>query len=159
MPSNKKPKSYLVKPQGATATARKKQNPKVERAAKVITGLAVALTPLGRTSSALAKVATKVTPSKFISTGAKTKKKTFTQGSTSKIEGKMPKNMGASSYSPLKGSKFTVEWKTKGMSVKQGQSLGIGRITQKVKPRLSKAQGAAGTYIATKPTKSKSKKK
>jgi hypothetical protein len=48
MAKNKK-KSYLVTPVGSTATSRKKQNPKVEKAAKVI-GTVAALTPIGRSA-------------------------------------------------------------------------------------------------------------
>lgn len=153
-----KKKSYLVKPQGATATSRKAQNPRVERAAKVITGIAIAAVPIGRVSRVASSVATKMLPGKIVSGAAKTKTRSFVQGSRASIENKASRRMGGGVSSPLKGTKTTVKYKTRGMTPKQAKALKVTQRSEKIKPRLGKTQAAAGTYVATRPTKSKKKK-
>jgi hypothetical protein len=152
-----KKKSFMVKPQGATVTSRR-QNPKVERAAKVITGVAIAALPIGRVSRVASSVATKMFPGKIVSGASKTKSRSFTQGSRASIENKASRSMGGGVSSPLKGTKTTVKYKTRGMTAKQATSLKVTQRSEKVKPRLAKTQAAVGTYVATRPTKSKKKK-
>lgn len=138
MAKNKKKdtKSFLVKPQGATATA-KKQSAGVQRAGKVITGLAIAAIPVGRVAkvanraaSAAAKAASKskdtakyATPSKVRIKGENyTVKKTKT---------------GKTQVTAPGGEKFTLK---KGQSVQQA----VSRYTNKVKEEAEVEKWSSG---------------
>lgn len=155
-------KSFLVKPQGATATG-KKQSAAVQRAGKVITGLAMATVPVGRAASTVGKVVSAVTKPKLSSAGKVVKTKTVTQGSKARVTAKAPGKEGAA-YSPTKGTKVKIDYETKRLSAKQQQNIVALTTSQKARRGLSTAKGAAAGAVATQPVKkdkkaSKNKKK
>ena len=152
MPKDKK-KSYLVKPQGATVTA-KKQSPAVERAGKIATGIAIAAIPVGRAASTVGKVVSAVTKPKLSSAGKVVKSKTVTQGSKARVTAKSPGKTGGA-YSPVKGTKVKVEYETRKLSARQEKNVRAMTTSQKARRGLSTAKGIVAGAVATKETKSK----
>jgi len=146
MPKNDKKKSYLVKPQGATATTPTRGNPKVERAARIIGAIATTAIPVGRGASVLGKVVSAVTKPKMASVGKVVKSKTFTQGPKAKITAKTKKGGTANL---TKGTKVKVEYETKGLSVSQQKNVTALTASQKARRGLSTAKGVAAGAIAT----------
>ena len=148
MAKNKK-KSYLVIPAGSTATS-KKQKPKVERAANIAKGIAIAAIPVGRAASTVGKVVSKVVKPKMSSTGKVTKTRTFTQGKKAKVDIKTP---GKGTAVAPKGSKVKVTWDTQGLSVKQQQNVKALTTSQKARGALRTAKGAVAGGVAVQPVK------
>ena len=151
MPNKKK--SYLVKPQGATATS-KKQNPKVERIANIAKGVAIAAVPVGRAATTVSRIASAVTKPRLASAGRTVKTKTVTQGPKARVTAKAPGKEGAA-YSPVKGTKVKVEYETKKLSAQQERNIDVLRRSQKARRGLSTTKGVAAGAVATKETKSK----
>ena len=158
MPKNKK-KSYVVKPQGATATAGK-QNPKVERAANIAKGIAIAAIPVGRAASTVGKVVSAVTKPKLSSAGKVIKTKTVTQGPKARVTAKAPGKAGAA-YSPIKGTKVKVDYETRKLSAQQEKNVRALTASQKARRGLSTAKGVVAGVVGSQEPKSKkaSKKK
>lgn len=156
MPKNKK-KSYLVKPQGATATA-KKQSPAVERAGKIATGIAIAAIPVGRAATTVGKVVSAVTKPKLSSAGKIVKTKVVTQGPKARVTAKAPGKEGAA-YSPTKGTKVKIDYETKRLSAKQQKNVVALTTTQKARRGLSTAKGVAAGAVGAQPVKKASKNK
>lgn len=155
MAKNKK-KSYLVTPAGSTATS-KKQNPKVERAANIAKGIAIAAIPVGRAATTVGKVVSKVVTPKLSSAGKITKTRTFTQGPKAKVTVNTPRGGTAS---PIKGSKVKVEYETKKLSVRQQQNVKALTTSQKARGALRTAKGAAAGVVGSQePKSSKAKPK
>jgi hypothetical protein len=152
MAKNKK-KSYLVTPAGSTATS-KKQNPKVERAANIAKGIAIAAIPVGRAATTVGKVVSKVVTPKLSSAGKTTKTRTFTQGPKAKVSIKTKKG-GTANLS--KGSKVKVEYETKKLSVRQQQNVKALTTSQKARGALRTAKGAAAGVVGSQEPKSKKK--
>lgn len=151
MPKNKK--SYLVKPQGSTATS-KKQNPKTERIANIVKGAAIAAIPVGRAATTVGKVVSTITKPRLASAGKTVKTKTVTQGPKARVTAKAPGKTGAA-YSPVKGTKVKVEYETRKLSARQEQNVRAMTTSQKARRGLSTAKGVAAGAVATKETKSK----
>ena len=157
MPNKKK--SYLVKPQGATATS-KKQNPKVERIANIAKGVAIAAVPVGRAATTVSRIASAVTKPRLASAGRTVKTKTVTQGPKARVTAKAPGKEGAA-YSPVKGTKVKVEYETRKLSAQQERNVDVLRRSQKARRGLSTAKGVAAGVVGSQEPKSKkaSKKK
>lgn len=152
MPKDKK-KSYLVKPQGATATS-KKQNPKTERIANIVKGVAIAAIPVGRAATTVGKVVSAVTKPKLTSAGKTVKSKTVTQGPKARVTAKAPGKAGAA-YSPIKGTKVKVDYETRKLSAQQEKNVRALTASQKARRGLSTAKGAAAGAVGTQQPKSK----
>jgi hypothetical protein len=153
MPNKKK--SYLVKPQGATATS-KKQNPRTERIANIIKGVAIAAIPVGRAATTVGKVVSTVTKPKLTSAGKTVKSKTVTQGPKARVTAKAPGKAGAA-YSPIKGTKVKVDYETRKLSAQQERNVTALTTSQKARRGLSTAKGAAAGAVGTQQPKSKKK--
>ena len=152
MPKDKK-KSYLVKPQGATATS-KKQNPKTERIANIVKGVAIAAVPVGRAATTVGKVVSAVTKPKLTSAGKTVKTKTVTHGPKARVTAKAPGKAGAA-YSPIKGTKVKVDYETRKLSAQQERNVTALTTSQKARRGLSTAKGAAAGAVGTQQPKSK----
>ncbi len=152
MPKDKK-KSYLVKPQGATVTS-KKQNPKTERIANIVKGVAIAAIPVGRAATTVGKVVSTVTKPKLTSAGKTVKSKTVTQGPKARVTAKAPGKAGAA-YSPIKGTKVKVDYETRKLSAQQEKNVRALTASQKARRGLSTAKGAAAGAVGTQQPKSK----
>ena len=152
MPKDKK-KSYLVKPQGATVTAGK-QNPKVERAANIAKGIAIAAIPVGRAATTVGKVVSAVTKPKLSSAGKIIKSKTFTQGSKANITAK---TKGGGRPVMTKGTKVKVDYETKKLSAKQQKNVVALTASQKARRGLSTAKGVVAGAVGAQPLKSDKK--
>jgi hypothetical protein len=150
MAKNKKKdtKSYLVKPQGATATVKRSGNTKVDRAIKVAAGLGIAAIPVGRAATTVGKIVSAVTKPKLSSAGKAVKTKTVTQGPKARVTAKAPGKAGAA-YSPIKGTKVKVDYETRKLSAQQEKNIQALTTSQKARRGLSTAKGAVAGAVAT----------
>lgn len=106
--------------------------------------MAASVVPTGKIVKTAAQVASRVTARKMVPTEAKTVIRKFTQGKNAKIVEEAPKKYNQGPKSPVKGTKVTVEKKTKGQTPLQQTTFTTGSTVRKQGSRLAnQVQGAA----------------
>ena len=131
-----------------------------DRTRKLVGTIAAAAIPTGKAASTVAKVVARGKATKLTSGPAITKTKSFTQGKNAKVVESGPKATKMGERSPLKGTKVTVEYKTKKISPAQQawQATGM-KTTTKAGKAASFAKGAATATGASSYKKAADKKK
>ena len=76
---------------------------------------------------------------------SKTKTKIFTQGNAARVTNTTSKASGSAKYSPTKGTKVKVEYKTKELSPKQQATLTVGRTARESTKKVGTFVKGVGT--------------
>ena len=131
-----------------------------DRTRKLVGTIAAAVVPTGKAATTVAKVVARGKATKLASGETVAKTKSFVQGKTAKIVESGPKKANMGDRSPVKGTKVTVEYKTKKISPAQQawQATGM-KTTAKANKAGSFAKGAAVATGVSSYKKSADKKK
>ena len=131
-----------------------------DRTRKLVATVAAAAVPVGKVATTVAKYAARGAAKTIESGEAITKTKTFVQGKKANIVEETPKKFGEGPKSPTKGTKVTVNYKTKEMSPGQAAWAAKGlKTTSQGKAIGHTAKGAAVATGAEEYGKSSNKKK
>lgn len=135
-----------------------------DRTRKLVGFVSVNLIPGAKIASTTAKFVSRTASKKMVPTEAKTVIRKFTQGKKANIVEQAPKRYKEGPKSPVKGTKITVEKKTKGQTPLQYATVTKGAVTRKnTKKAVTIAKTAVNTayamdkYQEAKKSKKKSK--
>jgi hypothetical protein len=131
-----------------------------DRTRKLVATIAAAAIPVGKVATTVAKMAARGAAKTIESGEAITKTKTFVQGGRANIVEETPKKFGEGPKSPTKGTKVTVNYKTREMSPGQAAWAANGlKVTSQGKTVGNTIKGGAVVAGAEEYNKSADKKK
>ena len=120
-----------------------------DRTRKLVGVVAVNLIPGAKVASTTAKFVSRTAAKKMVPTEGKTVIRKFTQGKKANIIEEAPKKYKEGVKSPVKGTRVTVEKKTKGQTPLQYATVTKGAVTRKTTGKaVTIAKTAANTAYA-----------
>lgn len=120
-----------------------KQN--IKNVAALAGTIALNAIPVGRAAKVVSSFASASKATKLASGASKIKTRTFTQGNVARVTNTTSKRSGAVKYSPIKGTKVKVEYKTKELTPMQQATLTVGRTARESTKKVGAVVKGVGT--------------